>query len=66
MNATRKEPNRTKSHATLLRQSEEDKAALHALAEHHGISMADLVTMLIRREIRREGIIPKPLNHYTL
>lgn len=62
----RTEPNRTKNHATLLRMSADDKAALHALAEHHGVSMAGMVTMLVRKEIRKEGIVPKTLQHYTL
>ncbi len=61
----RNEPVRAKDHATLLRMSKQDKAALHALADHYGISMADVVTMLVRKELRKDGIEPKPLEYYT-
>lgn len=52
----RKEPVRTKSEATLLRMRPEDKRDLQRLAELHGIAMADVVTMLVRKEMRREGL----------
>ncbi len=64
MSPKRPEQNRTKNAATMLRMHDEDKAALHALAAHLGISMADVVTLLVRKEIRREGIKVLPLEHY--
>ncbi len=63
--ARREEPNRTKDIQLGLRMSADEKASLHALAEHHGISMADVITMLIRKEIRREGVQVLPLSHYV-
>lgn len=40
-----------------LRFSDEGRDALNALANHYGISMADVVEMLVRRELRREGLV---------
>jgi hypothetical protein len=61
----RNEPNRTKAFQTLVRTTAEDKAAMHALADYYGISMSDLVTLLIRKELKREGVKVRPLEHYT-
>jgi hypothetical protein len=58
------EPNRTKDFQTMVRSSREDKAALHALARFWGISVSDAIVMLARKEIRKEGIPVRDLDHY--
>ena len=60
----RQEPNREKDYQTMVRTSADDKATLHALANHYGISMSDTVVMLVREKIRKEGIVVRPLDHY--
>ena len=60
----RDETRRTKPVKAGYWMSEDDKAALYALAAHHGISMGDVVAMLVRRETRKEQITVKPLDHY--
>lgn len=58
------EPNRTKDYQTMVRSSREDKAALHALSEYWGISVSDAIIMLARKEIRKEQIQVRDLDHY--
>jgi hypothetical protein len=45
---------------TNVRFSPQDKELLQALAAHHGISATDLLTMLVRRAAREEGLKVKP------
>ena len=40
----------------MIRISEKDKEALKALAEKKQMTMSELVTFLIRREIEKEGL----------
>jgi hypothetical protein len=47
---------RVRDTQTLIRLRAEDKALLTALAEHTGLSMNDIVQMLVRREAARLGI----------
>lgn len=45
---------------TNFRLSLTARTLLPALAAHYGVSMADVVEMLVRREAKREGIEAKP------
>ncbi len=58
------EPNREKDYQTMVRSSREDKAKLHALAQFWGISISDAIIMLARKEIRKEQIQVRDLDHY--
>ena len=60
----RPEQFRTRAHQSGLRFAADDKAALHALAAHYGISMSDVVTMLVRERVRKEALVVHPLAFY--
>lgn len=61
----RSEPVRTRAYQSGLRFTADDKATLHALAKFYGVSMSDVVTMLVRERARKEGITVLPLSAYT-
>lgn len=55
---------RNKPLLTALRMNEEDKAALHTLADYLRISMGGVVRMLVMKEITRLGLEVRPLSDF--
>ncbi len=43
--------------STNYRLTDEDKAILELLSQHHGISETDVIRMLIRKSARDDGLI---------
>lgn len=56
---------RTRNYPLLIRMTEKDKAALHALAESVGCSLSDWITMEVRKQVRERNIVVHPLSVYS-
>jgi predicted HicB family RNase H-like nuclease len=56
MTPVSEQPFRKRSSPLLLRMEPEDKARLVALAEHEGVSMTDVLILMLRRTVREKDI----------